>query len=226
MNLRTIVCRILPALAMIAAMAACALTRPASPISILAPHIHVETNPDWPEVEWPLQIQRPTADQMRDSDRLLVRRSASRLQVYGGVAWLDQMPDMLQSIMIRAFGDAERFEGVGRAGDFRARYLLATEVRHFEAVDDGGPDLRIDLVVRANLIHHRTARTVAAQTFHHQATSDGRDLDPLVDAFETAMAELVSDLIGWTLEQGEAAGARMETRSGRERERRRPRDGR
>lgn len=226
MNLHTIICRILPALAMMAAMAACALTRPPSPISILAPHIHVEASPDWPEVEWPLQIQRPTTDQMRDSDRLLVRYAASRLQVYGGVAWLDRMPDMLQSIMIRAFGDAGRFEGIGRAGDFRARYLLATEVRHFEAVDDGGPDLHVDIAVHANLIHHRTARTVAAQTFRHQITSDGRALDPLVDAFETALAELVDDLIGWTLEQGEAAGARMETRIGRERERRRPRDGR
>lgn len=216
----------LATLSIIVILSGCALGRPPSPISILAPDVHVNADPGWPEVDWSLQIQRPVADQMRDSDQLLVRRSASRLQVFTGAAWLDQMPAMLHSTMIRAFEDANRFNGVGRAGSFRTRYILATEVRHFEAVDEGGPDLKVDLVVHANLIHQRASRSVATQTFRREVTSSGKSLDPLVDAFETAMSGLLSDMIDWTLEQGEAAGARWEERFQNERERRRKRDGR
>lgn len=212
------------ALIIVVLTSGCALMRPPSPISILAPHVEMRTNPDWPEVDWSLQIQRPVADQMRDSDRLLVRRAPSRLQFYSGAAWLDQVPEMLQSIMIRSFADSSRFDGVGRAGGFRTRYVLATEVRHFEAVDDGGPDLRVELVVQANLIHQRAARSVATQTFRREAASSGKSLDPLVETFEAALAGLMSDLAGWTLEQGEAAGARWEERIQSERERRRGRD--
>lgn len=226
MSLRQTFRQTFAVLAIFTLMAGCALTRPPSPVSILAPNVPVNINPDWPDVDWSLQIQRPLADQMRASDRLLVRRGPSRLQFYSGATWLDRMPEMLQSIMIHTFEDAGRFDGVGRAGGFRTRYILATEVRHFEAVDDGGPDLKVELVVHANLIHQRASRSVATQTFSQELTSSGKSLDPLVAAFETAMAAMMNDLIGWTLEQGEAAGARWEARFQSEREGRRGRDDR
>lgn len=220
MSLRRIFCHTFTLLAILTLMAGCALTRPPSPVSILAPNVSVNSNPDWPDVDWSLQIQRPLADQMRASDRLLVRRGPSRLQFYSGATWLDRVPEMLQSIMVQSFEDARRFDGVGRAGGFRTRYILATEVRHFEAVDDGGPDLKVELVVHANLIHQRASRSVATRTFSQEVTSSGKSLDPLVEAFETAMAGLMNDLVGWTLEQGETANSRTEARIRRERERR------
>ncbi|MCH8476889.1 MAG: ABC-type transport auxiliary lipoprotein family protein, partial [Wenzhouxiangella sp.] len=110
-------------------LTACALVRNPAPLSILAPAVDVQPRSDQERVDWSLQIQRPMADAMRDSDRVLVRRSASRLQVYAGAAWLDSVPEMLQSKLVRVFADSGAFTGVSRAGGMRTRYSLASEIR-------------------------------------------------------------------------------------------------
>lgn len=211
----------LPALMVLALLVAgCMLGRQLSSVSIVAPQVDVAANPDWPQADWSLQVQRPQADQMRDSDRLLVRVSRSRLQPFPGAAWLDSMPAMVQALMIQQFEDSDRFAGVGRAGGMRSRFSLSTEIRHFEAVDDGQPGLGVDLAIQANLIHHRSGRVLASRTFNHQARVSGTDLDPLVEAFETAMGALFADLTGWVLTEGERAAQQFE----QWRDRDRPRD--
>ncbi|MFU8833065.1 MAG: ABC-type transport auxiliary lipoprotein family protein, partial [Wenzhouxiangella sp.] len=189
-------------------LAGCMLARPGAPVSIVAPSVEVPDTAAFEPVDWSIQVQRPIADQMRDSDRLLVRRKPSRLQVYGDAAWLDSVPEMLQSMTVKAFGDTEKFGGVGRAGGMRTRYNLAMEIRRFEAVDDDGPDLRVELVIQANLIHQRTSSAVASRTFRHGAVSSGKALDPLIETFERALNELMTELVGWVLQEGERADAR------------------
>jgi cholesterol transport system auxiliary component len=205
-------------------LSSCMLTRQPAPISIVAPDVRVQPDQDWPSADWSIQVQRPVADQMRASDRILVRRTPSRLQVYPGAAWLDNVPEMLQAMMIQALSDSERFTGVGRAGGMRTRYSLTTEVRHFEAIDDGGANLEVELVIQADLIHQRSSRVVATQTFRQQQSATGKDLDPMVTAFEQALSGLMTELVGWTLDEGLKAQSRWEAseedRSGRWRERR------
>ncbi len=200
-------------------LAACALTRPPSPISILAPEVSLQIQPDWPAVDWSVQVLRPIADQMRDSDRVLVRQSRSRLQVYPGAAWLDTVPEMLQSKMIRALADGGQIGGVGRGGGLRTRYSLVTELRHFEAVSDGNAGLRVELAIQALLIHQRSGRPVAFRVFEHEARADGQGVDALVSAFEQALSEWMNELVGWVLLSGTAADVEREDSEG-EQERR------
>jgi cholesterol transport system auxiliary component len=205
-------------------LSGCMLTRQPAPLSIVAPDVKVQPDQDWPSVDWSIQVQRPIADQMRDSDRILVRRTPSRLQVYPGAAWLDSVPEMLQAMMIRALSDSERFTGVGRAGGMRSRYSLITEVRHFEAIDDGGMNLEVELVIQAGLIHQRSSRVVATKTFRQQQLSTGKQFDPMVTAYEQALSGLMVELVGWVLDEGVRAQSEWEAieedRSGHWRERR------
>jgi cholesterol transport system auxiliary component len=201
-------------------LSGCMLARQGAPVSIVAPSVEVPDTAAWEPVDWSVQVQRPIADQMRDSDRVLVRRTPSRLQVFGGAAWLDSVPEMLQTMTIKAFGDTEKFGGVGRAGGMRTRYNLAMEIRRFEAVDDDSPDLRVELVIQANLIHQRTSSAVASRTFRHGAVSRGKSLDPLIETFERALTELMAEMVGWVLEEGERADVRRLEESEREGQRR------
>lgn len=185
-------------------LSGCMLTGQVSPVSMIAPDIETAVDPDWPRVEWSLQVQRPEADRMRDSDRLMVRVSGSRLQSFPESAWLDNMPDMVQSLMIRHFEDSRRFGGVGRAG-MRGRFSLASEIRHFEAVDDGQDGLGVHLSVHVNLLHPASGRIVASHTFSQRVRAPGTTLDPLIAAFEQAMGALLADLTGWVLAEGERA---------------------
>ncbi len=191
-------------------LSGCMLTRSSSPMSILAPSVQIDQRSDEEAVGWSLQVQRPMTDAMRDSDRVLVRRAPSRLQVYAGAAWLDSAPEMLQSLMIQSFTDTGSFTGVSRAGGMRTRYSLATELRHFEAVDDGSADLTVEIVLQASLVHQRSARPMASQTFAKQQKIDGKALDDLVAGFELALEGLMNEMIDWVFEQSAVFEARGE----------------
>lgn len=186
-------------------LSACMLGGQTAPVTIMAPNVTVMADPDVEPVKWSLQVQRPMTDQMRDSERVLVRRTPSRLQVYPGAAWLDSVPEMLQLMMIRALTDSDGFEGVGRGGGLRARYRLVTEIRHFEAVDDGSDALGIDLEIQASLVHQRGSRQVASHTFRRSTRSQGKEIGPLIEAWEGLLNEFLADLSGWVLEQGKQA---------------------
>lgn len=188
------------------ALSACMLTGQPSPMSILAPSVELSASERADRVDWSVQIQRPMADAMRDSDRLLVRRAASRLQVYPGAAWFDSVPEMLQSMLVKAFSDSEGFAGVSRSGGIRTRYSVATEIRNFEAVDLDG-QVAVEIVLQASLIHQRSARPIAGRTFRHGGPVANTGLDPIVSGFEDALAELMHDMIDWVMEQGELAEA-------------------
>lgn len=210
--------------AAIMALSACMLGGQPAPVTIMAPNVSISPDPERERADWSLQVQRPEADQMRDSERVLVRRTPSRLQVYSGAAWLDSVPEMLQSLMIRAMTDSGGFEGVGRTGGLRARYRLVTEIRHFEAVDDGGANLGVDLVIQASLVHQRSSRQVASHAFRHSARSRGKDIGPLIETWEGVLEEFLVELTEWVLEQGTRADARIERWEGEGRGRWRDRE--
>lgn len=189
----------------IAVLVGCGLTRQLEPVSVLAPEVAATVDPGLPTVDWAVQVRRPVSDRMRDSERLFVRVGGSRLQAYPGAVWLDQAPDMLQALTVQALEDSGRFQGVGRAGGLRSRFLLDTEMRRFDAVDDGGQNLGVELVFQVRLISQRSGQVAASHTFELNARSSGQQLDPLVAAFEQALADYFSQLLPWVLEQGRLA---------------------
>lgn len=168
-------------------------------VRILAPEPTVAADPDWPRVEEPLLVQRPIADQTRGSTRIVVRLDGSRLAFYPGVAWLDVLPEMLQAELIRAFTDSDRLPAVTRPGTARGHYALATEVRRFDAVEAARRTLTVELEIQATLLEVRSGAPLATRTFRSSTPVEGRDVDALAAAFETALARLQSELIGWTL---------------------------
>jgi cholesterol transport system auxiliary component len=234
MSLRHLFQRHLPRLATTVLLASlvglggCVLTRQTNPMQIYAPVVQIQAEDHWPQVEWQLIVVRPSADQMHDSPRILVRPEPTRLQVYRGASWSDSMPDMLHSILLRAFEDSGRIEAVTRQStSLRARFALTLDIRAFEAVYDGEPNPAIDIQVHAKLIHASTTRVVAARSFRHWQRSAGTDTGSVVAAFSAAMREFTSDLVGWTLVEGENAGPRLaEWREERRREREEERRGR
>ena len=201
-------------------LTACGFGRQISPVSIIAPEIRLEADTDWAEVDWAIQVQRPMADRMRDSERVLVRTAPSRLQPYPGTAWLDNLPDMVLTLTIQALQDSGRFQAVARAGGLRTRFTLATELRRFDAVDDGGDGLQVELVIQGTLIAQGSGRVLATRTFQVNEPSRGKNIDPLVLAFERAMSRYFQELTGWILAEGAQAAEDDEDRRRDRRERR------
>jgi len=193
----------------------CMLARQSSPVTVLAPQVTVSPSPDWPTVVWSLQIERPRADAMRDSARVLVQPRPSQLQVYKGAAWHEPVPDLLQSILLTAFEDSGKITAVSSAGSVRSFFRLHTEIRHFEAIDAGDGSLSVQLEVRARLILSRDAAVVSAANFSAGIASSDGQLPALTRAFEQALEELAGKVVGWTLAQGQQAEAEVRKQSDR-----------
>jgi cholesterol transport system auxiliary component len=192
----------------------CMLARSGGSVSIISPQVDMAIDEDWPEVEWSVLVQRPVADQMRNSDRILVRVSRSRLQSWPDAAWLDSMPDMVHGLLIQSLEDSGRFAGVGRAGGLRSRFGLVSELRRFEVVDDGRGSLTVELGLRANLVHQPTGRVMATESFDQAVAVSGTSLDAIIEAFEEAMAGLFAEVTGWVLVSGREAREEREERDG------------
>ena len=212
--------RLLVAVALLLLLSACGLGRQLSPVSIVDPQLDLRTDAQWEAVDWGLQVRRPATDRMRDSERILIRTGASRLQPYPAASWLDNVPDMMQALTIQALEDSGRLDGVGRAGGIRSRFSLGTEIRRFEGVDDGSADLSVHLIIQANLVDQRSGAVAASRTFSVSEASSGKELDALVRAFERALESYLFDLTGWVLSEGAQAWAEAEQRRQSWRERR------
>ncbi len=194
----------------IALLSGCLLARQSTPLTVLAPEIAVVPAPDWPTVRWSLQIERPRADMMRDSTRLLVRLPASRLEMFPGAAWHEPVPDLIQSALLRAFEDSRRIAAVGRSGEQRGRFRLYSEVRRFEAVESAG--LTVEIELQARLVLGRDGRVFDSGTFSRRVPASSPDLPALTAAYERALNELLAELVGWTLQTVERSRADREQR--------------
>jgi len=188
---------VLPLLLLIG-LSGCSALRGPAPLRIVAPVPEVATDPGWPTASWTLVVQRPVADKTRGTARVVVRSQHARLAYYPDIAWLDELPEMLQSELLRAFTDSGRLAGAVRPGTARARFSLTTEVRAFDVVDEGG-SLAVELDVHAGLLELRSGALVAHQVFTQRMPVAGKGVDALTDAYENAIGALIGDMIGWTL---------------------------
>jgi cholesterol transport system auxiliary component len=191
-------------MAIVLTVSACALARPATSVAVIAPQIDALSRQDGPGLDWALQVRRPVTDRMRDSEQILIRTDNSRLQPYPGASWLDNAPDMLQALMVQTLSDSGRLAGVGRSGNLRSRFALATELRRFEGVDDGSGGLSVELLIQASLIDQRSGSVAASRSFPIREPVGGRQLDTLVPAFERAIHGYLDELTAWVLDEGQA----------------------
>lgn len=193
--------RVFTATLLLACLGGCLqLPERSEPLRIVAPRIAVTAEASWPAVDWALLVQRPIADQTRGSVRIAVSSPHARLSFYPGLAWLDEMPEMLQTLMIQGFIDSGLTGGASRPGAASAHYSLATEARRFEAAESADGKLVVELEVHASLVEIRGARAVASRVFRARVPVAASGPDALTDAFEQALQQLIHDLVGWTLE--------------------------
>lgn len=181
---------------------------PKTTLTVYSPATTVTVDPSWPKVDWSLMVGVQTANAMLDSPRIAVRPTANELQTYKGARWADNAPDLLQTALVEAFEDSGRFPSVIPFGGGRARgdFGLWVEVRKFETIyEDGKPEVVIEL--QARLLQLRDRGIVASKRFRYAVPSGTPEVDDIVAAFGEAMSGLGTELVGWTLAEGQRAEA-------------------
>ncbi len=187
-----------------ALLSGCSILPKKQSITLYAPQPQIEADAAWPSVDWQLQIPRPYADAALDSERILVRPQPGELQVYKGAAWAQAAPDLVHDVLLRAFADSGRLRGVARRGEgVNATYELLLDLRRFESDYSGGdaPTVRIELGAR--LVHNADNRVVVARAFAANVPANGTTIAQVNRAFEQALDDTATQLIGWTLSEGQ-----------------------
>jgi len=176
------------------------------PLTLYDPHIRVSPDASWPQVNWQLAVAKPIAGRMLDSPRILVRPHLAEVQVYAGAAWSEPAPDLLHGALVHAFEDSGRITAVARFNTgIYTDYRLVTELRRFEAAYHTAKNAPVVTVeISAKLINPRTQRIIAARTVLVSEMAADTNLASIVDAFEIALNQAVSSVVGWTLHNGQA----------------------
>lgn len=177
--------------------------------AIHAPAPQLRTDPAWPQVDWQLSINPPTAARTVDTFRIVVRPTPGELQVYGGASWALAPSDMVEDAILRTLEDSGRITGVARRGVGMAPdYRLLLDLRRFEAAYGGSamPSATIELSVK--LVHAREQGIVGARTFTVAEPAATTAVASVAEAYTRALATIGHEVAGWTLETGEAHARR------------------
>ncbi len=197
----------LPALAALLLVAACAsLTGTKEAFTVYSPRYQPPSNAAHGKVvEWQLAIDTPLAGDALDTSRMLVMPTPGALETYQGGRWADTPPLLLRTLLIEAFQETGRIAGVGAlTSGLHADYSLTLDLYDFEAqYRDGAPHAVIRLNAKLNDLSINRVR--AAKTFEADEPIAGTTAGEAAVAFDRAIDALLSDIVRWTIEQGEVA---------------------
>jgi len=198
--------RLLFASATLLLLAGCFSLGDSPNIAVHAPRLSVAANPEWPSVSWPLVVIKPLASDALDSTRIAVRPQPGTLQVYKGAVWSDPVPDLLQTQLVRAFEDSGKIVAIGRqASGVRGDFALLLDIRQFESVyADPAQPPAATIEIQAKLLANPSSRVLASKTFRIAVPASDEKMPAVITAFESAMTQTLSEIVGWTLVTGQA----------------------
>lgn len=165
----------------------------------LAPPTEFPT--DLPRVSWSLVVGRPSVVGALDSANIAVRPTPLRIEYYADARWTTTAPEMVQNHIVRSFQNTGLIRAVGRSAvALDANYRLEIDLVSFETVyppDSDMPEVRVRIY--ATLLAIPDGSVVAARDFMATVTPDRPALPEVIKAFDAATAQMVQDLIRWTL---------------------------
>jgi cholesterol transport system auxiliary component len=144
-----------------------------------------------------LVVQEPVALQALDTDRIMIRPSASQISYYKGVAWSDRLPRLMQTRMVETLQNTGAAKAVLNSNDqATGEYYLSTEIRAFQMdVSNGRPAADVDIF--AKLINSSSEKVVASKGFSARVVAANDTPQAGVAAMNQALTEVLQDTSSW-----------------------------
>lgn len=150
-------------------------------------------------VPWQLAVARPDTMHTLDTQRIALGRGAT-MDYFADAEWNDTVPRLLQSLLVEAFEKSGRITAVAPESDgLRADYLLATDVRDFEAQYDeptGAPVATVD--IEAKLLDAR-GNVVSSLEARRTARASANSVPAAVAAFDEALGGALAQIVAWAI---------------------------
>ena len=141
-----------------------------------------------------------------DTGRIVYLPNPNELKYIAGARWADLAPLMIQSLTVETLEKSGRFASVAaRGSEISGDYMLKGDIRQFAAEKNGDvTQVHVDLFMR--LVTRVDNKVIATKDFSTILPVAGSGIEPMVQAFDAALAQVLSDLTLWTA--SELSGSR------------------
>jgi cholesterol transport system auxiliary component len=148
-----------------------------------------------------LVVDIPIASESLDTDRIALIRDRTKFDYYANSLWTDRVPLLMQTLLVEAFENDGSIAQVARdAQTLTPDYLLATEIRRFEAVYAGSAE-QLPMAVAAldlSLVKMPDHRMLGRTLITESAPASLNSVDSIVEAFDVAVGKILLRSVTWT----------------------------
>ncbi len=190
--------RTAPVLAMTLLVAGCSLFRgpPPETYDLAAP----SAIPSAHGTASQLLVPEPSALKTIDSERIVVA-SGPRLYYYPDAQWPDRITRVFQARAIEAYENSRKVKAVGRPGEgLSIDYQIVTNIRSFEYREETKTSGYAHVEVFVKIMDDRNGRVVSTRTLTGNAPVNGATATAVVAGLDAALAEVLVELVRWTLQ--------------------------
>lgn len=193
-----------------AALSGCALANvasgPAPQMFTLTAHSVAAGTGDMSSAKVDLLVDGYYSSAAIDTGRIVYLPNPNELKYIAGARWADLAPLMIQSLTVETLEKSGRFASVAaRGSEISGDYMLKGDIRQFAAEKNGDvTQVHVDLFMR--LVTRVDNKVIATKDFSTILPVAGSGIEPMVQAFDAALAQVLSDLTLWTA--SELSGAR------------------
>ena len=153
--------------------------------------------PNLPRTTAQLLVEAPSAPGGLDTERIALMKTAISVDYFAGAAWTDRAPKMVQDLLVESFENTGKIAAIDRESlALRADFVLEPDLRDFTAIYDG-PTVRVRLGLK--LVRLPEKQIVGIHTAAADAPSSENSVPAVVQAFNTALHQVVADAVAWTL---------------------------
>jgi len=180
-------------------LGACSVLPEKSPVALygLSRPAALEDAPAEP-IALRLAVEKPAASGPLASPWILVRRDATRIEVYPDAQWSEPLPGLVGKAILEAFEADGRLSGVERAASGLAHdFSLLTELRDFQIELDEAPVAVVR--VKASLVDAARGEAVASRLFEARVPAAGREVGEAVAALDAATAQVLAAMRDWLI---------------------------
>ncbi|WP_180335825.1 ABC-type transport auxiliary lipoprotein family protein [Pleomorphomonas diazotrophica] len=142
-------------------------------------------------------VPLPNASDALSSARIAVRADGGSISYLPGVSWSDELPPLIQTIMVRAFENSGRVKAVGKPGESLAiDDQVIVDIRAFELDVTGSPAAHVTLGVK--LLDERNGKVRASKVFDVSRPAASDRPKDAITAIDQAASAAVAEVVVWT----------------------------
>lgn len=149
-----------------------------------------------------LLVAQPQATAALATDRITVKPDLASITYLPDARWSDELPALVQSLLIRSISETGRVSYVGRtdAGPIPDKALLV-RIDAFEVVVLGDGTFEVQVAIDLTLVNDADQRIIATRNFSQSSAVSSDDPKAIVAVFQAVLNEILPSISDWAIQR-------------------------